>query len=402
MKRSLGIVMAGLAVCCAGCGSRPGEELRTVAAERGPVRMTVPIQGELEARRVAMISVGVQGAAVLADLVPEGTRVEKGDLLVRFDSSQIEQDLARLENELVRAQQELESLEKAELPLELLDMESKRLEAQSELEAEERFLESARGLKERGLMSEGEVAQQEKKVEALRTRGEQMETRIGLTRQHMHAARIAKARANLEMAQRQRDFTARQLSLCEVRAPVAGVATLVPVPVGGDYRTVHVGDTLYRNQTFLCLPDPTEHVVRGFVGESELPRVKKDNAVEAVATAFPHVRLTGRVETVGGMAQSLPGQSAWRKFFPVLIALDPIAEAMPVGISVNVDILAGESTNALLVPREALEWRGGTARVRRVAAGGGLEEVEVTIGLADEARVEIVSGLAEGDRVRVP
>ena len=42
------------------------------------------------------------------------------------------------------------------------------------------------------------------------------------------------------------------------------------------------------------------------------------------------------------------------------------------------------------------------ARVRRVAAGGGLEEVEVTIGLADEARVEIVSGLAEGDRVRVP
>ena len=402
MKRSLGIVVAGLAMCCAGCGSRPAEELRTAAVVRGPVRMTVPIQGELEARRVAMISVGVQGAAVLADLVPEGTRVEQGDLLVRFDSFQIEQDLARLENELVRAQQELESLEKAELPLELLDMESKRLEAQSELEAEERFLESARGLQERGLMSEGEVAQQEKKVEALRTRGEQMETRIGLTRQHMHAARIAKARANLEMAQRQRDFTARQLSLCEVRAPVAGVATLVPVPVGGDYRTVHVGDTLYRNQTFLCLPDPTEHVVRGYVGESELPRVKKGHAVEAVATAFPHVRLTGRVETVGGMAQSLPGQNAWRKFFPVQIALDPIPEPMPVGISVNVDILAGESTNALLVPREALEWRGGEARVRRVGEGGGLEETEVAIGLADEARVEIVSGLAEGDRVRVP
>ncbi len=402
MKRRLGIVVAGLAMCCAGCGSRPGEEPRTAVVVRGPVRMTVPIQGELEARRVAMISVGVQGAAVLADLVPEGTRVEQGDLLVRFDSSQIEQDLARLENELVRAQQELESLEKAELPLELLDMESKRLEAQSELEAEERFLESARGLQERGLMSEGEVAQQEKKVEALRTRGEQMETRIGLTRQHMHAARVAKARANLEMAQRQRDFTARQLSLCEVRAPVAGVATLVPVPVGGDYRTVHVGDTLYRNQTFLCLPDPTEHVVRGYVGESELPRVKKGHAVEAVATAFPHVRLTGRVETVGGMAQSLPGQNAWRKFFPVQIALDPIPEPMPVGISVNVDIVAGESTNALLVPREALEWRGGEARVRRVSEGGGLEETEVAIGLADEARVEIVSGLAEGDRVRVP
>ncbi len=386
------------ALALVGCGRPAAEAPRTAAVARGTIRMEIPFQGELEARRVETIAVGVQGSAVLAELVPEGTRVEKGDLLARFDSSQIAQDLARQENELVRARQELDSLEKAELPLELLDMESKRLEARNELEAEKRFLESARGLAERGLMSTGEVAQQEQKVAGLETRAEQMDLRIELTQKHVHAARLAKARAALEAAERQRDFTASQLALCEVRAPVAGTATLVPLPVDGEYRVAHVGDTLFRNQTFLCLPDPTEHVVRGYVGEAELPWVKPGHPVAAAPAAFPGVRLVGRVESVGGMAQTRPGQPAWRKFFPVQIALEPISEPLPVGLSVRADVLAGEATNALWLPREALVWREGRSYVW-TASGA---ETEVQTGLSDAARVEIVSGLAEGDEVRLP
>ena len=398
MKTRLGFAGGLLALVLAGCGREAAPAPRTAVAARGAIRMAIPFQGELEARRVETISVGVQGSAVLSELVAEGTRAEKGDRLARFDASQIEQDLARQENELVRARQELESLEKAELPLELLDMESKRLDAQAEVAAEERFLESARNLEERGLMSAGEVAQQEQKVAGLKTRGEQLDTRIELTKKHVHAARLAKARAALEAAERQRDFTASQLALCEVRAPVAGTAVLMPLPVGGEYRTAHVGDTLFRNQAFLCLPDPTEHVVRGFVGEAELPWVKPGSAVAAVPAAFPDVKLSGRVESVGGMAQTRPGQPAWRKFFPVQIALDPISEALPVGISVRADVVAGESSDALTLPREALEWRGGRSFVRKASG----EETEVKTGLADAARIEITSGLAEGDEVALP
>ena len=398
MKTRLGFAGGLLALVLAGCGREAAPAPRTAVAARGAIRMAIPFQGELEARRVETISVGVQGSAVLSELVAEGTRAEKGDRLARFDASQIEQDLARQENELVRARQELESLEKAELPLELLDMESKRLDAQAEVAAEERFLESARSLAERGLMSAGEVAQQEQKVAGLKTRGEQLDTRIELTKKHVHAARLAKARAALEAAERQRDFTASQLALCEVRAPVAGTAVLMPLPVGGEYRTAHVGDTLFRNQAFLCLPDPTEHVVRGFVGEAELPWVKPGSAVAAVPAAFPDVKLSGRVESVGGMAQTRPGQPAWRKFFPVQIALDPISEALPVGISVRADVVAGESSDALTLPREALEWRGGRSFVRKASG----EETEVKTGLADAARIEITSGLAEGDEVALP
>lgn len=402
MTTKLGFAGLICALLFAGCGRSGDESPRTAVVVRGAIRMSVPFQGELEARRVERVAVGIQGSAVLAELVPEGTRVDVGDLLARFDASQIEQDLARQENDWVRAQQELDSLEKAELPLELLDMESKRLDARAELEAEERFLRSARDLHERGLMSAGEVDQQERKVAGLNVRGEQLDTRVELTRKHVHAARLAKARAALEAAERQRDFTASQLALCEVRAPVAGVATLVPVPVGGEYRTVHVGDTLFRNQVFLCLPDPSEHVVRGYIGESELPWVKPGSPVVAVPTAYPGVRLAGRVESVGGMSQTRPGEPVWRKFFPVQIALDPIPEPMPIGISVRAEILAGESEQALLLPRAAVEWRGDQAWVRKRRENGTVEELKVQTGLADAARLEITAGLAEGSVVELP
>ncbi len=401
MKTRLGRLAVLAALAAGGCG-RETEPLRTVAVERGDIQAVVPFHGELEARHVERIAVGVQGSAVLAELVEEGARVAPGDVLARFDAAQIQQDLARQENECVRARQELDSLEQAELPLELIDMEAKREELRAETGAEERFLESARGLQERGLLSEAEVRQQERKVAALHERGRQWETRVELTRQHVHAARLAKARAALEAAERQRDFTARQLALCEVRAPVAGVATRVPLPVGGDYRTAHVGDTLFHNQVCLCLPDPSEHVVRGFIGEAELPRVRAGSRVVAVPAAFPHLRLDGRVETVGGMAQTRPGQPVWRKFFPVQIALDPLPEPLPVGLSVQAEILAGEAADVLWVPREAVEWRGATAVVGRQRPDGRIEERVVETGLAGSSRVEIVSGLEEGDRVRRP
>ena len=80
------------------------------------------------------------------------------------------------------------------------------------------------------------------------------------------------------------------------------------------------------------------------------------------------------------------------------IALDPISEALPVGISVRADVVAGESSDALTLPREALEWRGGRSFVRKASG----EETEVKTGLADAARIEITSGLAEGDEVALP
>ena len=50
-----------IALALAGCGREAAEAPRTVAVARGPLRMTLPFRGELEARRVETIAVRVQG-----------------------------------------------------------------------------------------------------------------------------------------------------------------------------------------------------------------------------------------------------------------------------------------------------------------------------------------------------
>lgn len=397
----LTLLLSG-AVSCRPAPADGGDAPRWVPVERRDICQTVPFQGELEARNMLQVAVGLQGSAVLAELVPEGTRVRKGDVLARFDSAQIEQDLARQENECVRTRQELESLEKAELPLELLDLESQRADLLAELEAETAFLETAQDLASRGLMSDTEILRQREKLAALQVKADRAATRLRLTSEHLHAARLAKARAALEAAERQRDFTARQLALCEIRAPADGTVSHVPLPIGGEYRTAHVGDSLFRNQVFLCIPQDADFVVRGYVGESDLPFIQPGAPAVAIPAAFPDLRLPGRVESVGAMARTRPGQPVWRKFFHVTVALDPLPRELPAGLTVRVDITAGEAASVPTIPRAALEARDGRLWVVRRTPDGTAAPAEVEIGWTDSERAEIRSGLSEGDLVRCP
>ncbi|MBI4266273.1 MAG: efflux RND transporter periplasmic adaptor subunit [Acidobacteria bacterium] len=74
----------------------------------------------------------------------------------------------------------------------------------------------------------------------------------------------------------------------------------------------------------------------------------------------------------------------------------PEPAALAVDTPVEVDIDAEERTNVVLIPAEAVLGEGGETSVF-VASGNRAERRLVTLGLADEARVEITSGLEPGD-----
>ena len=58
-----------------------------------------------------------------------------------------------------------------------------------------------------------------------------------------------------------------------------------------------------------------------------------------------------------------------------------------------------QKPNALTVPLEAIVRNGGDATVLDVNSRNVLEERHVKLGLEDNSRVEVLSGLNEGDRV---
>ncbi len=70
-------------------GEDPVSAEPTAAVKRGPLTISVLEAGALKAKDPEIIRSGLQGRATIISIVPEGTRVNQGDLLVELDVSKL-------------------------------------------------------------------------------------------------------------------------------------------------------------------------------------------------------------------------------------------------------------------------------------------------------------------------
>lgn len=377
----------------------PATTARTVSVERGPMQQWSVYDGKLEARRVELIMSGFSGSAVIVHLAPEGAPVKKGDLLVQFDSAQLERDLVRLERDYALAQSDLQSLDRAKLPLEERELTYKLLEAATGVQDAERQLSITRRLhtSQPDTVARREVDDQQLVVDKLRSKMEGIELQLQLTKSFLHPAARERATATRDAAKQALDTARGQLAQCTIAAPADGTVVYRPLHIGSEYRTVRVGDSIYKNQVFMALPDLRDVVVECKVPESELALVERGATVRVVPLAFRGLQLRGTVEKVGSMARSQQGQAAWQKYFDVQIALANGDPRLRSGMSVLAHVLSHRNDNALLLPRSAVRWNDDKAYVLQ---GG--ERVSVVVGRADKTHIEILSGLEEGASVELP
>ncbi|MBN1268617.1 MAG: efflux RND transporter periplasmic adaptor subunit [Kiritimatiellae bacterium] len=403
MSRKFVLPVAVLGLAAAGFllhgAFRPDQHAAAgVRVEKGPLTVWTDYAGQLEARRVETIMSRVPGSAVIVELAPDGAPVKKGDVLVRFDSSQVELDLVSLEREYALARADHESLTRAQFPIEIKDLEMQLLEAEATYDAEKQYLDGSRDLLKEELVSEQEVRQQELKVEQVRAKVDKLRTQLELTRQFLHPSQTERAQAALLAAERQLALKRQQFENCTVRAPDDGLVVYRPLHVGGEYRTARVGDTIYRNQPFMYFPDMSDLIVHCYVPEAELARVAAGSECSMTPLAYPDLKLAGRVESVGLMAQAKPGLQAWQKYFHVVIGLEGSDERVRTDMSVTARIFSYHNPAAVLIPRAAVHWDGGTAHCR-VRRGRRTELREIQLGRADAARYEVLAGLEPGELV---
>ncbi|HRZ11283.1 MAG TPA: HlyD family efflux transporter periplasmic adaptor subunit [Kiritimatiellia bacterium] len=393
---------AGLAMAAIALRWRNAEAAPACAeVVRGPLEIWSVYDGTLESRRVQDIMFLSGGPATIAELVPEGTRVQQGDLLVRFDTTQLESDMLKLDRDAALARADLASLENAKIPLEIRELEVNLAKATSDHEAERQYLEDSRQLLQDGLISDQEVAQQEVKVAAAKAQAERLSLQLDLTKKFLHPSALDRARATLASSEQELRLARERLSNGVVRAPVSGMVVYRPIHVGAEYRTVRVGDTIYRNQAFLALPDMSEPVVQCDVPEAELSRLRAGAPVVIVPAAYPQLRLSGAVESVGSMAQSRVGLPGWQKYFHVVIGVADTDERLRAGMTVRASVLSYSNPGALQLPRRAVQWDGEEAWCE-VIRGKTRERRALRLGQAGEEFIEVLEGLAAGERVALP
>lgn len=387
------------------CRDQREAEVRTARVARGDIKVQTVLEGTLDTRRVEKVISSFAGGAVLTELVPEGAFVKKGDIIARFDDAQPRRDFMRLERDTELARLDFDTLERTTIPLELGKSKAAIADIEADFDAEKRYVAECGELVQEGLMNRKEMEQAQAKVDRLGSKLDLLRREYQAMETTISSSRVARAKATLHAAERELMLAREQVENCIVRAPADGGVVYLPLHLGNEYRVARVGDTILKNQPFLSIPDQSEWISLCSVPEMEVDRIAVGAEVVIQPLAMPTAPLKGRVESIGGMAQEMPGRTGWAKFFRVVIKVEVPQELLArvkSGMTVQARVTSANRHSVLTLPRAALDWSETGEPMVSVRNGDTVRRVPVRIGLAADSAIEIVDGLGEGDEVVLP
>ena len=195
---------------------------------------------------------------------------------------------------------------------------------------------------------------------------------------------------DLEQLELQRNDAERELSYATVRAPITGVVS---------ERLVDIGDTVQRGQQLFDLVDFGSLVARVFVPERELARLKTGQAARLYSAALGTDPRPARIQRIAPTVDAKSGT------IKVTVEVPEQRDLVP-GMFLEVELVAGVDSDALLVPKRALLYDQDQVFVYRVQSADGpkpkVERLLIQPVLEDRSFVKVEGDtLAAGDLVVV-
>ena len=395
LKWGLALVVAvALAALWAFTGSRSAAaEEEWAEVDRQDLVLGVQVTGTLSA--VQSVELGPPQLPNVWDfkiafMAPEGVEVREGQPVLGFDTSDLENTLLEkmterdsAQKELEKKQAELESL-RGEDELRLAEAKAKarraslKVDVPAELVAAKELAEARVDLD----LAEREVSYLEKRL-ALRVREAEAEISALRNRRDRAAARVREAEESI----RQMTVTASRSGTVVYRSDARR-----------EREKKKVGDTVWRGEKVVEIPDLGHMRAQGEVDEADAGRVAVGQPVTLRLDAHPDVIYTGRVHAVRGAVQKR-SQGDPVKVVGLDLALDRTdPQRMRPGMRFLGTIELDRVPRAVVVPAGAVFNRPeGPVVYRRTRWG--TEEVRPQLGRRNDRWVEIVAGLAEGDAI---
>ena len=230
--------------------------------------------------------------------------------------------------------------------------------------------------------SAGEIALTEATLSIAKAEWEVLKDGVDPEEIALAEATLADAEANLELALEEK-------AILELTAPIEGTILSVSADVGEE-----IG-----SGTILTLADLSLPVLEIYVDETDLNKVGIGYEIEVIFDALPDDVYTGHVILVDPTLQTVSNVNA----VTVWAQLDQESFAkpqdLPVGLNASVEVIGGRTTEAVLVPVEALREISPGEYSVFVMEDGEPKLRLVTVGLMDYTSAEIVEGLDAGDIV---
>jgi HlyD family secretion protein len=385
MKRTHFIlILFALAAAAAGCSRSDAPDYATAKAARRAIRVLVSTNGIIEPEDRSDIYAPVDGF-VTSIRKKEGADIAQGQPLLQLHSEPLRTALAEANAALLAARRQARAVETGPPREEIAGVDASIAETALQLEQQNRDLAAEEALYAKQATTRLAVENLRKhrdllqlRLEALRQKRQDLQARYSPEEKKWEQDRIA------ELA-KQVDLLQGQLLAESVAAPRSGVIYSLKVKQGSFAE---------KGQLLAQIYMPGKVVLRAYVDEPDLGRIRKGQPVRIEWDGLPNRQWTGTVVKPAEQVVAMNSRSVGE----VLCSIDGGPPGLIPNLNVRVEITTAMKADALAVPRNAVFNRGGKASVM-TPQGKSTAVKPVELGLATPEEIEILSGVGEGDIV---
>lgn len=364
----------------------------TFEVKRGEFLDAMQFRGQLKAMKsITMTAPPNAGDLQILKIVPDGAVVKQGDVVVEFDPSKTQQDLAQDQSILKSSQAEID-----------------------QARAEGRLTEEVDTTAQMKAKYDVEVAKLDASKAEVVSRIEGAEAKLKVTdaEQALHEAEeklksdTAIDRATIEdkkNASRKADFDAKRaetgLASMTLKAPADGTISLLSIWHNGGESTFKAGERAWPGTPLAELPDAASMRIAARVDETERGRLAVAQPVTLQLDAIADRQFTGKIEHIGTIATS-DFSAGWPipRNFDLEIAFDQTDARLKPGMTVQITVIVDHVPDAIAIPAQASFLKSGQT-VAYVWSGSKFEERPIQIERRSRDRILISNGLKQGDLV---
>jgi len=364
--------------------------LPSVSVKSGEFIIDLKEPGKLRAENsVTMTAPPARVNLQIIDLVPEGTRVSEGDLLVQFDTTELKQ---QLDDQLAEL-----DIAKSNLLRSHASMASHMASLQSSLENSRASYRLAE-LRLEQMKFEADVKVEEGRLSLKQSEISLKQSEAEITAQlQIDSADVRSLELKVKQAEYDIQKTRLDLARLRMTAPATGLVVYKEIWRGGEMSKIKIGDTPWRGAALIELPDLSLMQVATAVSEVDFSKVKVGQKVDIKLDAYPDPTFHGEVIEVAVLAHAEEGQSE-AKLFDVVVRVEGSDPMLRPGMSATATIIVDRLESKLFVPIESVFDKGGRMVVF-ATDNGSFEERTVKLGARNDNFVVIEEGVREGERV---
>ncbi len=374
------IVLAALAVAALLYSTRNlvlGTPVSTVAVVRGDLVQTIVASGRVATPQRVVISAEFTGR-VMAIPVEEGQRVTRGQLLIQLEDDDERAALAQAQAGIAQATATLRQTQDVALPT----AEQNLRQARANLAQAQQQFSRVQEMTTRGAFSKSQLDEAQRNLDVAQSQAQAAQIQVRTSRTGGSAYVLAQSA--LQQANASRQAAQARLDATRIVAPTDGILIA---------RNVERGDVAPMGKELMVLaPDGLTQVVVQ-IDEKNLSHLSVGEAAVGSADAYADQRFTASVSYINPGIDSLRGA--------VEVKLD-VAEPpayLKQDMTVSIDIEVARRNATLIVPAGTVRDIDKSEPWVMVFRDRHAHKQAVTLGLTGTGQVEVLDGVAVGDRL---